>query len=376
MALQHFAPALVRLEHFAADARTALLADRAARQHPSVVLVTVDEEVLARFAGHNYRSPVDRAVMARLIGVLDRAAPRAIGLDFIYDRPIEPAKDTALADAIRSARTRIVLGAADVRANLTPAQRDYQAAFLAATGREAGHLSLTYDRDDTVRYLSRPATGGPFPSSFAELLARDMPPPPEAAARPAILPIAAGDHRNHRIAWLRVDGQPPASTFRTVPALALLDADASGNQALMGALAGLLRDRVVIVGGDFPDLDRHQTPLAAVGAPKLIGAQIHAHMVAQIIDRRAITHLPALMEPPLLLALVLLGYVIGVIWNIERFVYPMGVTMLIAADVAVYMTWRVIPPFTLPLFGWLAGAWFGRNLDLFLRRRQSAVVAT
>jgi len=351
------APALVRLEHFAADGRTALFADKIDRQHPDIVIVTIDEEVLARFAGHNYRSPTDRGVLGRLVEVIARANPRAIGLDYIFDRPTEPAKDKQLADTLRLAGARIVLGAADQRAGLTPAQRAWQNDFLTSTGREAGHLSLTYDRDDIVRYVSRPAAGGPFPNGFAELLARNVAPPPERANLPPVQPIAPDDYRNHRIAWLKVEGQPVESTFRTVPAMALLDAETR-------------TDRIVLIGGNFPDLDRHVTPLTAIGAPKLPGVQLHAHMVAQIIDRRSITHTLPWTEPIILIALTMLGFLIGAYWDVEKFVYGVGVTALLAADMIVFLTFRTIMPFTLPLFGWLAGAWFGRNAGFFLRRRR------
>jgi adenylate cyclase len=369
------APAMVRLEHFAADARTALLADRSPRPHRDIVVVSVDEDALARFAGHNYRSPTDRAVLARLVRVIDQASPRAIGIDFLFDRPTEPAKDDALALALRDTRSRVVLGAADERAGLTPTQRAWQAAFITKTGREAGHLSLTYDRDGIVRYVSRPARGGLYPASFAELLARDVPTPQEATLRPPVKPISADDYRNHRIAWLKVEGQPLESAFRAIPALALLNADASGNRAVLTALGALLRDRVVLIGGDFPDLDRHQTPLSAVGAPKLPGVQLHAHMVAQIIDRRAIMHAPPWAEPIAVFGLTLLGFFVGARWNVERFVYGIGVTMLVLVDAGVFLGFRTIMPFTLPLFGWLAGAWLGRNADLFLRRRRRSASA-
>lgn len=370
LALHLLAPAFVRLEHFAADARTAIFADQIQRQHPDIVIVTIDEDALAKFAGHNYRSPIDRAVQARLIGIIDRAQPRAIGLDFIYDRTTEPAKDDALAAALRDAHARVVLGAADERAVLTPAQQEWQKAFLARIGREAGHLSLTYDRDGIVRYLSRPAPGGPFRASFAELLARDSPVPPGAEKRAPIMPIAENDYRSHRIAWLKVEGQPPEETFRIVPAKALLEADQSGNTQLQTVLANLLRNRIVIVGGEFTDLDRHVTPLSAIGAPRLPGVQLHAHMVAQIIDRRAITHVSQLIEPAVVFGLTVLGFAIGRRWNVERFVYGIGVTLLIAGDAAVFVFLRTILPFTPALFGWLAGAWIGRNIGWLVPRRR------
>lgn len=376
LAGQSVAPGLVRLEHVAGDLRTALLAHPTSRQHGEVVVVTVDEAVLARFAGHNYRTPTDRAVLARIVRAVDRAGPRAIGLDFIFDRPTEREKDDALIAALRTATSRIVLGVADERAGLTPDQRTWQAAFLAASEAEAGHVSLTYDRDDVVRYLSRPAAGGPYRAGFAEQLARDVPPPADRADVAPIVPMSRDDYRQHRIAWLRVEDYAPDATFRTLPALALLDAETREDGRLAAALGTLLRGKTVLIGGVFPGLDEHRTPFSALGAPKLPGVMIHAHVFAQIVDRRSVTHAPPWTEPIAILALTLLGFAVGVRWEVEKFVYLIGMSGLIVLDAAIFFAFAIVMPFTLPLFGWLAGAWLGRNHEIFVGRRPERELPT
>ena len=362
--LRTFAPGVVSFEHTAADYRTALLADRRADLHPDVVVVTVGDETLSRHAGHPYRSPTDRAVLARLVSILDRAEPRVIGLDYLLDRPTEPDKDRRLTAALAAARSRVVLAVADERAGLSEEELAFQDRMVASSGKEAGHAHLVYDRDEVVRYLPRPHPRGRYPLSFAEAIATGPPSSPAAAARRPVAPIAAGDHRNHRIAWIRVDDSPPELSFKTIPAETLLDAEAKGETRLLTVLGALLRGRIVIVGGDFPDLDRHETPLGAIGAPKLQGALLHAHMAAQFIDRRAVTHAASWAEPILTMSLCLLGILVGMRYNLVRFSYPLGTAVLIGLDVLTFLTFRIILPFTLPLLAWVAGAWIGRNSDL------------
>lgn len=360
------APALAGLDHAAADYRTAVLADRIAGQHPQIVLVTVTDEALSRHAGHAYRSPTDRGVLARLLAFIDRAKPAGVGLDYLFDRPTEKAKDDALIAQIRRATVPVVLGVADSRAGLSDAQRTYQDTFLAGAGAIAGHLSLTYDRDAVVRYVSRAQRGSTYPASFAERLARIA----RAKANPNAppLPEVLNDsmHRE-RIAWLRSRSDASMSVFRTVPAIALLDAAREPDGPVATALRAALADKIVLIGGDFPDLDLHLTPLRVAGDERMTGLEIHAHMLAQLIDGRRITHTPLTAEPLLTAGLALVGFLYGYLIGIGRLAYPLGVGLLILADLAVFSGLRTILPFTMALTAWLAGAWAGRNIDRLSR---------
>ena len=42
-----------------------------------------------------------------------------------------------------------------------------------------------------------------------------------------------------------------------------------------------LKDKIVIIGGVFPDIDRHLTPLTASASELQPGALIHAQIAAQ-----------------------------------------------------------------------------------------------
>ena len=54
-----------------------------------------------------------------------------------------------------------------------------------------------------------------------------------------------------------------------------------------------LNDRVVLIGADLPQTDRHQTTLSADPAfPATIpGVVVHAHIVAQLLDQRSLLSL-------------------------------------------------------------------------------------
>ena len=98
-------------DQFTYDWRTALLAPRSAPRD-DIVIVLIDEDSLT---GYPYISPIDRGLSAEVVRAIDAAGAKAVGLDYIIDRPTEPAKDASFADAVRDAKATVILGAIDER---------------------------------------------------------------------------------------------------------------------------------------------------------------------------------------------------------------------------------------------------------------------
>jgi CHASE2 domain-containing sensor protein len=120
------------------DWRTLFFSPTVDQPRQDIALVVIDEESMGDY---DYLSPVDRQLVATLLHALDAAQPRAIGLDFIYDRKSEPAKTEALIEAIRSVRAPLVFGAIDLRVRgFRDENLAYQEQFIARTGRDAGHV--------------------------------------------------------------------------------------------------------------------------------------------------------------------------------------------------------------------------------------------
>lgn len=167
------------------DWRTYLLTERAARPRDDIAIVLVDERSLS---GYPYVSPIDRGMLAELVAAVDAAGPKAIGLDLIFDRATESAKDDALAAALRQTKAPVILGAVDSRGGEDAAGLTDQEAFLARTGRPAGHLFLAPEKnrltlgDQAVRFTLPPASEAPSRSAFARLLAEVDSPKPEPAS--------------------------------------------------------------------------------------------------------------------------------------------------------------------------------------------------
>ena len=253
--------AMQRLEPVVADRVVTALRGRVDGPLP-IVVVAITEDTLASLA---YRSPIDRAFLAGLISRLDRAGPRAIGLDVLVDQPSEPEKDQALLAAIDGAKTPVIMGFATRADGLTV--RQAEALATVTDGRRAGLVTLRRDGIDGVvrrRTLGRSVDGNWVPSLAVAMAGKG-----EARAHSEVQRL---------IYAVDAAGQP--YRFPVYPAHA----------------ASVLPDRwfagkYVLIGSDLPEVDRHGTPFLADKGSKagtLPGVVIHAHMLAQALSGETI----------------------------------------------------------------------------------------
>lgn len=351
--LPRYAPGLLRFDHTMGDARIANLSDRLPSQHPRVAIVRINDETLKDY---KVRQPIDRALLARLIEAIDAAGAKAIGIDLLFTQVTPPDNEGALLEAVRRARAKIVLAAADERVRLSTAQADRQADFIAKAGRPAGYINLATERDWVVRFRAGPGPQKSYPKSFAALLA-------ESANAPA-------NEAYKRIPWL-LDPQDGSDVFLTVPAEILLRSpdDAAARMARAG-----LKDKIVIIGGWFPDIDRHLTPLSVPVGDLQPGALIHANMLAGLIDNRHVAQLEtnSLAVRLELLAITTLAFLVG--WRTRN--KPQGLLLgsaatvaIIAVDTFVFWHWRIILPFVLALIAWFLGEFAGHYIGRWLGPR-------
>ena len=348
-----YAPGLMRFEHALADVRTSVLSDRLPSQHPHVAIVAITDQTLSEY---KTRLPIDRALLAKLIDAIDAAGARVIGIDILFFRTAPADNEELLVEAINRAKAKVVLAAADERLGLSQPQIDRQLRFFAQTGRPAGYVNLAIERDWVVRFKARPAPENTYPRSFAQLLA-------EAAGFPAGTPL-------RRIAWL---GEPRdgSDTFLTIPAEALVGA---ADAPLAKAARNGLQNKVVILGGLFPDMDQHVTPMTSRTQERMPGAVVHAHIVAETIDGRGIRQLEV-DSLALRLGLALLagmGFLIGWRYRLKRqgiLLGSLATIVILGLDTIVFWQFRIVLPIVLALLAWFMGEFAGHYLGRWLGRR-------
>jgi CHASE2 domain-containing sensor protein len=342
-----YAPGLLRFEHAMGDARTSLLSDQLPSQYPHAAIVGFTDRTLDDY---KMRLPIDRALLARTVEAVDAAGAKVIGIDLLFYRTAPADNEEMLIDALKNARAKVVLAAADERLGLSQPQIDKQREFFAKTGRPAGYANLATERDWVVRFKALPAPGSRFPKSFARLMV-------EAAGY-------APKKDTLRIAWLR-EPRDHSDTFFTIPAESLFGPP--DDPEVKAARAGL-KDKIVIIGGLLPDLDQHLTPLGHHTVP---GAVIHAHIAAELIDGRNIYQLETNSWSLRLglAGLAAFAFLIGWRYRLARrgiILSSLATVVIISIDTIAFWQSRIILPIVLALLAWFMGEFTGHWLGTWL----------
>ena len=348
-----YAPGLLRFEHSLADARTSALSDQLPSQHPHVAIVGITDQTLSEY---KTRLPIDRALLARLVEAIDTAGAKVIGIDILFFRTAPADNEEMLIDAIRRARAKVVMAGGDERLGLSQQEMARQSAFLAQTGRPAGYVNLATERDWVVRFKAQPAAGTAYPKSFAQLLV-------EAAGFPAGTTL-------RRIAWLR-EPRDGSDTFLTIPAETLLG---PADEPLAKAARNGLKDKIVILGGLFPDMDQHLTPMTSRTNERMPGAVVHGHIVAETIDGRGVRQIEvnSLVLRLGLAILAAFGFLIGWRYRLKRqgiLLGSLATVVIIVIDTIVFLQFRIVLPSVLGLLAWFIGEFTGHHAGRWLGPR-------
>ena len=280
-------PYFFSFEHKYADLRTTYLSKSLKKPYDKLVIVKITERDLEDMV---YRSPIDRSWLADLIGKIDSQKPSVIALDILIDQATEPHKDQLLIDTIKNAQSPIILASADSRFDMTAKQRSYNKSFISKSGALSGFVNAPADPDDIVRTMPI-AKDKAYPESFSDIAVKSV-----TGKQP---PIALF---NERISWLKkldhktsVFSEPLAHYVKFSP-------DSVG-----------ITGKLVLIGADLPDVDKHKTPFANEGRINKgeSGVRILAQMIAQKLDGRRVTILPPVFEFTLYLLSALIGFLIA-----------------------------------------------------------------
>ena len=330
-------PALLRAEHWAADWRTAWLSGRMPSSHPKVAIIRITEESVADFP---YFLPVNRGYFADIIDAVDKAGARAIGLDFCFTRDTEKQFDDKLRETLRRLKDKLVVGAVEKRVTAAAAQVPVR-----LHRRHAGRIHRSPPRDGSRGPLPRlsqerrPLPGEPLlsPGQGRRLEGH-------RASRPHRL-AAAADRRRRHLPYNQ-GPQPRKAKLEQNPTL--------------------LKDRIVLIGGDLYTLDLHWTPLSIRSRAQTVGVEVHAQMLAELIDRdRSYRELDPPVRTGFLLVLAALGIWLGLRFQERRFdfldwrVVSFGV---IAVDLASFKFLFLVLPFTHAALAWGAAVTAGTHL--------------
>jgi adenylate cyclase len=249
------------------DSRVVLTAPRV-NQDKRIVLVVFTDDTLRRV---EKRSPLDRKTLADALTAIDALNPKAIGIDILVDQPQR--EDPLLIDAFRRMKTPTYLAYASNATN--PEQIEvWQEEFLTGFLRQSGggavrptSIRLATDGDNVIRRW--PAHPAGLPDLFATALASFRP-----------------EFKNYRRSiTFRMPKSEEYPVFSKLP-IDLFTTD------LAAAMRPEIEGRYVLIGGDIKDLDDYATPMFRGTGQMAKGLEVHAHLLAQLLDNQMPQQIP------------------------------------------------------------------------------------
>lgn len=226
-------------------------------QHPDIVIVAITEDTLAQFS---YRSPVDRAFLAKLLKTLQAKGARAIGLDVLLDQPTDPKKDRVLFETLRKLKVPIAISYTKAGSIVNETQAAYLDYFVPPETRAWPHLA-TDPFDGVVRWMPPGESGPGIPLSFSRKLAQLVGVPTPA--------------RQIAIQW-RARPDPATPAFAQYPA-----------HAIEWLPDEWFRGKIVLVGAVLSMTDRHRTPYSVIDDGddgRMPGIVVQAHSLSQLLQ--------------------------------------------------------------------------------------------
>jgi adenylate cyclase len=312
---------------------------------PRITLVVYNDDTLR---GLGKRSPLDRAMLARALRVLDRMGARAIGIDIIIDQV--QAEDSQLIEAFREMRTPTFLGFATNALNpdqMEPWQEQFLRDFLRRIGPGQVHpASVRVEPDLEDGVIRRWTVPDPRLPTF---LANAM-----APIHPEFRDYSGSI--DYRAQADPVTGRFPKIEIGTLAQLETDELPAEARSVIEAAFREQIQGRYVLIGGDIHDADDFDIPMTRFTGRPTKGIEIHGEMLAQLLDGR----MPAAV-PPWALWIAALGVVVAGALSSLLDLRGWKLALAIAFQLAFfgYLPFLLqqihVDTLNLPAFGWGAG---------------------
>ncbi|MGB7588457.1 MAG: serine/threonine-protein kinase [Solirubrobacterales bacterium] len=296
---------------------------------PSLVVVGIDNESLARLP----RYPFSRRLDARVLENLHRAGARLIVFDLSFDRPTRRGADSALYEAAR--RGAPVLFATSLISPHGATEVLGGNANLTAIGDQAAAADLVPDPDGVLRHTIDRVNGLP---SIAAAASRRL-------GRTGQEGLLSGG-------W--IDYRGPPGTVREIPFVRVMENDFRPD---------LVRGKVVVIGATAPVLqDLHQT---SVGGP-MPGAEVQAAAISTTLDSFPLRDPATTIELLLIVGVALLVPIAG-IWleSTGMVLVGLGGLVLWSAAAQIAFDSGVVLDYADPLAALMLGALGAVSLGLW-----------
>jgi len=291
-------------------------------------------------------SPVDRTILAQALQQIDKLGAKGIGIDILFDSP-QP-DDPLLKSTLAAMKTPVFLAYANNKTNpeaITYEQtQDLSAYIKSVTSKEVGPASilLETDADGVARRWPRQYKG--LPPLLAVALTQHV-----AGDRDMRFEHYTGPIR------FRVPSSKDRPVFDKIPIDMFADPDTAP------LMAEAVQGRYILIGGDFSDFDQFDTPFTRTGNPvtgetRMIGVEVHASMLAQLLDHWLPHTLPG-WSKWLAAALVVGLGALTAAGQVRTWLLALGVIVQFAVFLAApyFLARAGFDTLGLPSVGWITG---------------------
>ena len=343
-------------------------------QSDQIVVVTINEGTLELFP---FRSPVNRAFLARLIKKLEAADIKAVGVDVLFDTPTIPEQDQMLKSVFDTAKIPIVVSYGNTFSTfgaVNEKQLKYMDTFTSNVKKGFANLVTTnedqivrdiypgwIDNQDQIEENIEKETvitdekisslqilksiGEKFLDFFRHMIGIETEIIDEKdtilhyGLAQQLANIAGVKQFSYKTIKLDYRGFPEDKpyAFARFPAHVVTKLNPF-------IIKRWFKDKIVLIGADLSaiDLDLHRTPLHTLPGAKggeLPGVVVHAHALSQLLENRKFPNLPNWGITLVVLGMALIGAVLGRL-EINLFVLScfviVGVALFWTAGIILY----------------------------------------
>ncbi|QFT78683.1 adenylate/guanylate cyclase domain-containing protein [Erythrobacter sp. THAF29] len=307
-------------------------------QDDRIVMVVYTDQVLI---DQGKRSPLPRGVLADALRNIDQMGAKAIGIDILFDQPQD--EDAELIAALRSMQTPTAVAYANEftnQADIVYEQRVFLDDFMAALeGSNARPASIRLDNEFGVT-RKWPSIEPDIPPLLGRVMLEDSGAPIERFETYE----GAIEYRRSLFA--------DSELFPSISIDTFTDLDPE----IVPPLADAIRDKYVLIGGDIVDYDRVETSFTSVTGETPPGLAVHAEIIAQMLDGKAMPQI----SPVILWALAVLVVVTAILtalleWPARRLVPLLLFLIVVFVGLPVVLQVRNVDTYGLPAVGWLVG---------------------
>lgn len=346
-------PLVATAERAAFDLRLAAAALMEQGPEPRLVIVEIDQRTIDRTLRY---SPIDRGFLAELLDRLQHFQPLAIGLDVILDQPSDHSGDAALRQQLSRMHVPTFLAYGGDETDPT-AEAAWQARYTRDLVRQSANpyvalasIRFPVDRDGILRDLPKL---GERPPAMSRQLARQT--GAAATAQGRLKPVLS-EH---------------TPTTTAIRADVIIDAP----ESLATPLALVLKGRLVLVGVNLADSDRHRVVGGVVTGGTVPGVYVHAAALSQFLDDReaAVAGRPIVALIAAFMALA--AFAIALQWS-----RPLGAVAVVTVGLTLYVLVTAVLAATshglgpaLPVVGPVVSTMLALGAGLAVARQQAVL---